>query len=471
VPAGNKRARPTVLLVDDDPAIVRVLERALAAGDAYAVETANHARGALEILAGTLVDLVVSDVHMPDVDGFELFRMIRREGRFRDVPFVFLSALADLSAKVEGFRLGVDDYMTKPVQLTEFVARVGTVLRRAGRSRGGQEGRRYSLAGDFTGIAFADLISLLSMGRRTGRLHVVGGRAEGFLAFDGGRLLQVSYGNLEGDDAFFALMAEPMGQFEFSPEDALALVPNVTRTAAGLLIEGAVHIDHGTAGLPSAPSVAAPGAGGADGGIEPAAANAEAVRELQAMLDDAFALGEVKLWTAEALHRFTAAPLPRARVHAHLVTDLRLGVGALCALAGPVSEEQIALALAQAPLAAGLVLEARSGATLEVVLVDERRPGALLGHLRRQPSVVVLAPPRGDLLAMPVVARSELASSLRRLPPRSLVGVGNGSLARSLAQFAELASLPFTCRALPGRLDQPGFDLRQTLREAISLPS
>ena len=55
-----------------------------------------------------------------------------------------------------------------------------------------------------------------------------------------------------------------------------------------------------------------------------------------------------------------------------------------------------------------------------------------------------------------------------RLPPCRLVGLGDGSLARALAQFAELASLPFTCRAQPGRLDQPGFDLRQALREAIT---
>jgi hypothetical protein len=111
-----------------------------------------------------------------------------------------------------------------------------------------------------------------------------------------------------------------------------------------------------------------------------------------------------------------------------------------------VSEEQLALALRHAPMALSLVLETRGGATLDVLLVDESRPGALLSHLRLQPSVVLLAPPRGDLLAMPVMARSELASSLRRLPPRGLLGLGDGSLTRSLAQFAELASLPFTCR-------------------------
>lgn len=467
MPEVDKKARPTVLLVDDDPAIVRVLEQALLAGDAYAVETAHHARGALEILSGTLVDLVVSDVHMPDVDGFALFRMIRREDRFHDLPFVFLSALSDLSAKVEGFRLGVDDYMTKPVQLPEFVARVGTVLRRAGRSRSRLEGRRYSLAGDFTGIAFADLISLLAMGRRTGRLHVVGARAEAVLSFDAGRLLQVGYGNLEGDDAFFALMAESMGQFEFSPEDALVLAPNVTRTAAGLLVEGAVRMDHAPVAAPFAGSAPEP-VSEAEGGIRPAAVDAATVRAVQVTLDDAFALGELRLMTGDALRRFTSAPEPARRIHVHLVTELRQGVAALCALAGPVSEEQLALALRDAPMALALVFETRGGATLDVLLVDESRPGALLSHLRLQPSVVLLAPPRGDLLAMPVMARSELASSLRRLPPRGLLGLGDGSLTRSLAQFAELASLPFRCRARVGRMDQAGFDLRGVLREAIA---
>jgi hypothetical protein len=259
-----------------------------------------------------------------------------------------------------------------------------------------------------------------------------------------------------------------VGQFEFSPEDALLLAPNVTRTAAGLLIEGAVRIDHGAPEQPSGASAPVPRASDGEGGIRPAAADEATVRDVQAVLDDAFALGEVRLFTAEALQGFTAAAEPARRIHVHLVADLRRGVAALCALAGPVSEEQLALVLCQATVALGLVVEARGGATLEVVLLDETRPSALLSRLRRQPDVVMVAPPRGDLLAMPVMARSELASTLRRLPPRHMVGLGNGSLVRSLAQFAELANLPFPCRSQLGRLDQPGFDLRGALKQAVN---
>ena len=75
-----------------------------------------------------LFDLIVSDIMMPGMDGFEFARTVRETSR--DMPILFMTARADFTAKHRGFQIGVDDYMVKPIDLEELVLRVGALLRR-----------------------------------------------------------------------------------------------------------------------------------------------------------------------------------------------------------------------------------------------------------------------------------------------------------------------------------------------------
>ena len=76
-----------------------------------------------------LYDLIISDIMMPDIDGFEFAESVRRVNKH--IPILFMSARDDLPAKQKGFHLGIDDYMVKPVQLDELLLRVRALLRRA----------------------------------------------------------------------------------------------------------------------------------------------------------------------------------------------------------------------------------------------------------------------------------------------------------------------------------------------------
>ena len=78
---------------------------------------------------GTLFDMIISDIMMPDVDGFEFAGTIREQDQ--DIPILFMTARDDFSAKQKGFKAGIDDYMTKPVDLDELLLRIGALLRRA----------------------------------------------------------------------------------------------------------------------------------------------------------------------------------------------------------------------------------------------------------------------------------------------------------------------------------------------------
>lgn len=87
------------------------------------------ADAAYEAMYNTLYDLIISDVMMPRIDGFEFARAVRRVNKH--IPILFMSAREDLPAKQKGFQLGIDDYMVKPIELGEMLLRVRALLRRA----------------------------------------------------------------------------------------------------------------------------------------------------------------------------------------------------------------------------------------------------------------------------------------------------------------------------------------------------
>ena len=116
------------ILVVDDESIVRGVVSAALERDGHTVREAHDGRGALAEAEQALPDLVVLDVGLPDVDGWEVCRRLRTRG---DVPVLFLTALADEANLVRGLRLGGDDYLPKPFNPDVLSARVGALLRRA----------------------------------------------------------------------------------------------------------------------------------------------------------------------------------------------------------------------------------------------------------------------------------------------------------------------------------------------------
>jgi two-component system, OmpR family, response regulator MprA len=125
-PAPGARAR--LLVVDDDPDIRLSLRRALRCAG-YSVTMAVHGAAALDCLARAPVDLIVLDVLMPMVDGFDTCRRLRERGDA--TPILVLTAKDSIDDRVTGFEMGADDYLVKPFALRELLARVGALLRRS----------------------------------------------------------------------------------------------------------------------------------------------------------------------------------------------------------------------------------------------------------------------------------------------------------------------------------------------------
>ena len=117
----------TVLVVEDDYSS-RLLTVANLRRD-FEVVSAENGSAALDVIYSRHVDVIVSDIMMPEMDGYQLAREVRESGN--NVPFIFLTAKASPGDKAQGFELGIDDYMVKPVDYTELIWRIRAILRRA----------------------------------------------------------------------------------------------------------------------------------------------------------------------------------------------------------------------------------------------------------------------------------------------------------------------------------------------------
>jgi diguanylate cyclase (GGDEF)-like protein len=130
VERGIEASGEKLLVVDDDPFIARLLEIELAAAG-YQVRVANDGQQALQLVEEDPPDLVITDVMMPHVDGFELTRLLRQDPRTAVVSVIILTARGLSADKLEGFAIGADDYIVKPFDTPELLARVRGVLRRS----------------------------------------------------------------------------------------------------------------------------------------------------------------------------------------------------------------------------------------------------------------------------------------------------------------------------------------------------
>lgn len=117
-----------ILVLEDDPKQNQLVCTYLS-DSGFEVKGCLSANDAYDEMYNRLYDLIISDIMMPEVDGFEFARTVRQLNKH--IPILFMSARDDLPAKQKGFQLGIDDYMVKPIELDELLLRVRALLRRA----------------------------------------------------------------------------------------------------------------------------------------------------------------------------------------------------------------------------------------------------------------------------------------------------------------------------------------------------
>jgi DNA-binding response OmpR family regulator len=255
---------PHVLVADDDAWILRMVATVLEKRG-YSVETAVDGEDALARALARTPDLLITDVMMPKMDGWSLVRQLRAHAELAMLPVIFLTALSSEDDRIRGFRLGADDYVTKPFRFEELDLRVAKTLRRTAQTI--QETRDQltgsGLRGDLTQVGLSSLLVLIEMERKTGLLQLRAPGGEG----PSGQILvregRVVHARLDDADepvdaeCVYYLLTWSAGEFEF----VACVVEGVDRVNAStthLLMEGARLMDEAAeSALGNAPKLAA----------------------------------------------------------------------------------------------------------------------------------------------------------------------------------------------------------------------
>ncbi|NUQ35898.1 MAG: response regulator [Planctomycetaceae bacterium] len=119
--------KKTILLLDDNKSVVEIV-RSLLARNGYTVHSSYSAREALDKLAKNEIDIVVTDVMMPEIDGYQFVRKVREIEKYKSVPVIYLTALDSLEDEFEGFMAGADAYLRKPFKARELLGKIEEIL-------------------------------------------------------------------------------------------------------------------------------------------------------------------------------------------------------------------------------------------------------------------------------------------------------------------------------------------------------
>ena len=125
------RVKPIILVVDDEPKNIELLEAYLVP-QGYEIVKAANGEEALEKLFSNQIDVMLLDVMMPDTDGFEVIRRIRQDNKYRDhrrLPIILVTALRETEDRIKGIDAGCDDFLSKPVDKMELLARVRSLVK------------------------------------------------------------------------------------------------------------------------------------------------------------------------------------------------------------------------------------------------------------------------------------------------------------------------------------------------------
>jgi uncharacterized protein (TIGR02266 family) len=228
-----------VLVVDDDPLALQLMRDGLAELSVTVLE-ARDGEEAMRLAKAEGPDLILLDVMMPRLDGFQVAALLKQDPATAEIPVIFVSALGASKDKVRGLNLGAEDYLAKPIHPEELRARVQMVLRRVQPSRRGVP----MASGQLKAMNLLSLIQMFEGERRTARLLLTCGDAQGEIVFEDGKITRAAQGTRKGKAAVYQLLTWQKGTFQMAPADASSQVGGtVDAPTQALLMEGMRRLD------------------------------------------------------------------------------------------------------------------------------------------------------------------------------------------------------------------------------------
>jgi len=219
VAAPATKRKPIEVLLVEDSANIRAELTAALTDRGLNVRVAENGLVAISSALKLEPDVILTDVEMPVMDGWTLLRMARSRKRLAHLPIVFLTSLSDEMSRLQGYRMGVDDYLPKTLPADEIVARLEGVLTRQEKqgARADVKAASSGLRGDLRHVGLASVLSFLEAEKKTGDLRVERGSDFAILRIVGGFLRDVRNVGATGKhlERVFELLGWGDGQFEF----------------------------------------------------------------------------------------------------------------------------------------------------------------------------------------------------------------------------------------------------------------
>jgi CheY-like chemotaxis protein len=204
--------RNEVLIVDSDTHTLRIVKDALLQ-NGFVAHFAHNCELAMQVTIKNKPDLILSEMALEDMDGLEFMKMVRNASDIPEIPFIFLTSRSLIGDKVSALEAGADDYVTKPFNENELIARIKAVLRRSIRSRMDVLTKDDGIKGSLKEINLVDLIQLFDMGRKTAVIQIEGMGKEGRVYFQGGEVVHAVCGKVCGKEALFEILLIQEGTF------------------------------------------------------------------------------------------------------------------------------------------------------------------------------------------------------------------------------------------------------------------
>ncbi len=230
-----------ILIITDDPLLVKTLEPKFTQEDFVTCLISDHCL-VIEKIPQISPDIIILDITTTPADGYKLHRSLRKDPIAACIPMVFLSDRINLSDQIKGFRMGASDYICKPFDPEDFVARVKKIVRQSKRTAFFD--KRADFSGHLRKLKLIDIVQLIEVNHKTGELIFknLKGKKLGKAFFKEGNLIDAQLGVLQGEEAFYGLMAETEGYFEFFGIP-VAVTETITIPNMSILLNGSHLID------------------------------------------------------------------------------------------------------------------------------------------------------------------------------------------------------------------------------------
>ncbi len=234
-----------ILTVDDEPGLLILLD-AILANEGYDIVQADDPLEALDLLKeNPKPDLIISDVMMPEMTGFEFCKKVRQQKDIMLIPFIFLTGEKAASDLEEGQAVGADAYLTKPFDADDLLEAVEESLKMSRNAKEVLSSEKPIIAGRLGEFQLVDLIQIFELGQKTGILELENSSQKGEIYFDSGRVINAVYGDFTAETAVYHLLVWEEGDFSFAPGHIGAIGRKIDVSTQGLIMEGLRLIDEG----------------------------------------------------------------------------------------------------------------------------------------------------------------------------------------------------------------------------------